>query len=224
MLTLSLNVDGVQRKIKTLAKTARDVEPALKIFDRYYRARVDQRFASQGPGWPARAESTEANQQRRERQARALAAHQLKRKLKKEYRRALKRLQRGKGTATAIGRRYLVLKEFERQMAGGILGQQTGADRRLEKSVAGLRERKGRAEAKASQRLLGKMPSSMFSKIANGTLVVGSKFKFAGVQNEGATVGHGAKVPARPFNYLEPIDVDVLAEILANRLQLAAES
>jgi hypothetical protein len=46
MLTLSLNVDGVQRKTKRLARNAKDVEPALTIFDRYYRARVDWRFAS----------------------------------------------------------------------------------------------------------------------------------------------------------------------------------
>jgi hypothetical protein len=34
LLTLSLNADGVQRKTKTLARTAKDIEPALKIFDR----------------------------------------------------------------------------------------------------------------------------------------------------------------------------------------------
>jgi phage gpG-like protein len=218
MLTLSLNAGFMQRKIKTLAKTARDVTPALKIFDRYYRARVDQRFASAGPGWPPRADSTEAKSGQRERQAHALAAHQLKRKLTKELKRALRRQRLGKGTAAAAERRYLVLKEFERQMARGTLGLQTGADRRLEKSVSGLRERKARAEAQAAQRLLGRIPSSMFSKITKGTLIVDSKFRAAGSHNEGDTVGHGAKLPARPFNYLEEIDVEVLCEILTNRL------
>jgi phage gpG-like protein len=221
MLTLSINVDGIQRKIKTLARTAKDLEPALKIFDRYYRARVDQRFASEGPGWPPRADSTEAKSGQRERQAHALAAHQLKRKLTKELKRALRRQRLGKGTAAAAERRYLVLKEFERQVAGGILGEQAGADRRLEKSIVGLRARKARADAQASGRVLGRMASSMFSKIAQGTLIVDSKIPWAGSHNEGDTVGHGARLPARPFNYLEEIDVEVLTEVLIRRMLVA---
>jgi phage gpG-like protein len=221
MLTLSFNVDGVQRKVKTLARTAKDVEPALKIFDRYYKVRLDERFLSQGPGWPPRADSTEAHSAHRGRQVKALAEHQLKRKLAKELRRALRRQRLGKGTAAAADRRYLVLKEFERQMAGGMVGRQAGADKRLEKSVGGLRERRARAEQKASERLLGRIPSSMFSKVAKGTLTVDSKIPWAGAHNEGDTVGHGAKLPARPFNYLEPVDVDVLVEILVNRMLVA---
>jgi phage gpG-like protein len=115
-----------------------------------------------------------------------------------------------------------VLKEFERQVAGGALGLQTGADRRLEKSVAGLRARRARAEAQASGRVLGSMASSMFSKIAKGTLIVDSKILWAGAHNEGDTVGHGARLPARPFNYLEEIDVEVLTEVLISRMLVVA--
>jgi phage gpG-like protein len=221
MLTISLSVDGVQRKIKTLARTAADLEPALKIFDAYYKARLAERFASQGPGWQPRAESTEARQEHRARQAQALAVNQLKRKLSRELKRAFRRQRLGKGTAASVERRYQVLKEFERQVAGGIMGRQLGADHRLEKSVSGLRERKARAETKASERILGRIPASMYSKIAKGTLTVDSRIPWAGSHNEGDTVGHGAHLPARPFNYLEAIDVDVLVEILVNQIMLS---
>jgi hypothetical protein len=100
MLTISLTVDGVQRKIKTLARTAADLQPALKIFDAYYKGRLAERFAK-------------------------------------------------------------------------------------------------------------------------CTLTVDSKIPWAGSHNEGDTVGHGAHLPARPFNYLGPIDFDVLVEILVNRLLIA---
>jgi phage gpG-like protein len=221
MLTISLTVDGVQRKIKTLARTAADLEPALKIFNAYYKVRLAERFASQGPGWAPRAESTEARQEHRARTAQALAVHQLKRKLSRELKRAIRRQRLGRGKASSVERRYHVLKEFERQVAGGIMGRQLGADRRLEKSVSGLRERKARAEAKASERILGRIPASMYSKVANGTLTIDSKIPWAGSHNEGDTVGHGAHLPARPFNYLEPIDVNVLVEILVNRMLVA---
>jgi phage gpG-like protein len=221
MLTISLNVDGVQRKIKTLARTAADLEPALKIFDAYYKARLAERFASQGPGWPPHADSTEARHEHRQQQAQALAVHQLKRKLSRELKRAIRRQRLGKGTAASVERRYQVLKEFERQVAGGIMGHQLGADRRLEKSVSGLHKRRARAEAKASERILGRIPASMYSKIAKGTLIVDSKIPWAGSHNEGDVVGNGARLPARPFNYLEPIDVDVLVEVLVNRMLIA---
>jgi phage gpG-like protein len=85
-----------------------------------------------------------------------------------------------------------------------------------------LRERRARAEAKASQRLLGRIPASMYSQISKGTLTIDSRIPWAGSHNEGDIVGNGARLPARPFNYLEPIDVDVLVEILVNRFILSS--
>jgi hypothetical protein len=110
MLTISLTVDGVQRKIKTLARTAADLGPALKIFNAYYKARLAERFASQDPGWPPHADSTEARHEHRARHAQALAVHQLKRKLSRELKRAIRRQRFGKGTAASVERRYQMLK------------------------------------------------------------------------------------------------------------------
>lgn len=220
MLTLSVNIDGLSRKLHTLAETAKDLEPALRIFDQYLRDQVAQRFASEGPGWPARKQATEGAHHR-EAQVHALAAHRLRSKLARELGRAQRRLRYGKGTAAAVDRRYAVLKEFERQVAGGVLGAQTGKDRRLEKSVSKLHERLGRAEAQASGRVLGRLGSSIASKVKRGSLTVYSKVPWAGVHNEGGQAGHGAQIPARPFLFLEPEDIDVLAEILVNRMLLA---
>ena len=220
MLTISVSIDGLERKLHTLAETAKDLEPALRILDTYLRGRVAQRFSSEGPGWPARKESTEAGHHR-EAQVQALAVHRLRRKLQRELRRAQRRLRYGKGTVAAVDRRYAVLKEFERQVAGGILDAQTGKDRRVEKSVRGLHERFGRAEAQASGRLLGRMASSIASSVRRGSLTVYSRVPWAGIHNEGGIGGHGAEIPPRPFLFLEPEDIDLLAELLANRMLLA---
>jgi hypothetical protein len=74
-----------------------------------------------------------------------------------------------------------------------------------------------RAEAQASARILGRGEASVYSKKGRSSLEVGSRIPWWGAQNEGATVGHGARLPARPNIYVEPIDVDVLLEILVNK-------
>lgn len=219
MITLSVNIDGIERKLETLAETAKDLEPALRMFDGYLRARVRQRFASGGPGWPERSAEDEGKRHRAD-QVDALAVHKMQRKLEREFDRARRRRAAGKGTEAAVERRYAVLKEFMRQAAGGAVGIQGGKDARREKSIAGLRQRFQRA-AERDHGILGKLASSIASTVSRGTLTLYSKVAWAGVHNEGGTVGHGATLPARPFLFLESSDIDVLAEILTNRFARA---
>src|SRR5262249_9929600 len=76
-------------RVRPAPEMKRTIAGALRIFDAYYRKRVQQRFASQGPGWaPRKEEPTPAT---REQQARALAEHEVKLKLFRQLRRAQKR-------------------------------------------------------------------------------------------------------------------------------------
>ena len=79
-----------------------------------------------------------------------------------------------------------------------------------------------RAQARA-EKVLGRVSQSFRSEIKRGGLVRESVIPWAGVHNEGGTAGHGAKIPARPFLFLEADDVDVLVEMLRERMLLAME-
>lgn len=203
------------------AEVARVISSSLKIWVAYFRRRVDNRFKEQGPGWAPRKASDDAIAAAREEKVKTLSEHRLKQKLVRDLVRARKRLDRGKGSDKAVERRYAVLKEFERQVAGGLQQLPASAskeDKRLAKSVAGLRQRKERAELQASERILGRISASIKSKTARGSADVFSSIDWAGVQNEGGVVGKGAQLPPRPFMYLTHQDVDVLVEIVNNRL------
>lgn len=220
-MDVGLTVTLTPPKFLPANQAALSLKSALRIFDTYYRRRIAQRFASEGPGWPPRVAVGDDAQKTRDEKVRALAEHKLKVKLFRELRRAQSRLSRGKGTTAALLRRARVVEEFKKQVSGD-QSPFYSSDKRAMKSVGKLRERFGRAEAAASARLLGRMPSAMRSKISGLVLTVINTISWSGAQNEGATVGHGAKLPARPFNYLDATDVEVFAEIVENLIIAAA--
>lgn len=199
------------------AEQRRVLAQSLKIFSAYFRHKVAQRFSQEGPGWPPR-QQTVATQQRREVHAKSLAEHRLRRKLERDIRRAKMRLGKGKGTQQSVDRRYAVLKEFERQVRGGTTQPSADKDdRRLQKSVSGLRGRMDRAGIEAASKVLGKLAGSIKAKLGGGELVVSSRVPWAGVHNEGGQVGRGAKIPARPFLFVENEDLEVLGQIMLTR-------
>lgn len=234
-MKLEVEVDELQ--FPDAAKIRRALNKALKIWNGYFRRRIANYFAEQGPGWSPRKVSTDAIAAARESSARNLSEHRLRRKLTRELRRAQKRLDAGKGTTSSVQRRAAVLREFERQVAGGDVGAGvklkmgskeqaiaglTGSmkgSKALQKSIAGLKERKARAEIEASGRVLGRIAQSIKTKYGTLELEVSSHIPWAGAQNEGATVGHGAQLPARPFLYVTAEDVAVLVEIVNNCLE-----
>lgn len=233
-MQLTLEVDPLQFPDPAAIRKALD--SALRIWNAYFRRRVEERFKQQGPGWPPRAAADDAVAAARESGARNIAEHRLRSKLIRELKRARGRLERGKGSLASVQRRAAVLREFDRQGAGGEIGVGTkvkqgskeqaiaglqgpmGASKALQKSVAGLRERRARAEIAAANQVLGRISTSIKSKQGRGQLDVFSQIDWAGVQNVGGVVGHGANLPARPFMYVTSEDAAVLAEIVTNRL------
>lgn len=115
----------------------------------------------------------------------------------------------------AVEARKAVLAEFERLAAGGDRSKTILTARQTE-SLAGQLDRA--TAAGREKPLLGKIAQSLKTEISGGTLRDGSEIPWSGVQNEGGTVGHGAKLPARPFAYLEEVDLRVLVEYIRDRL------
>jgi phage gpG-like protein len=138
-LTIVVEIDGMQRRLQTLVKTVKELEPALRLWDTYYRARVQRRFASEGPGWAPRKEEELARRDARNLgSAKSRALYQVERKLHKELRRASHSVD-----PQTYARRFFVLKEFERLRNGGsenlsTIGSLSKADRSILRQRSGI--------------------------------------------------------------------------------------
>lgn len=233
MLTLQYTSAGVSRKMQLAVDSLSTLDQVLRRFNKeHLRPKIDQKFRSQGPGWPGLAQATI---ERRGEQAgsvsariRAKALNSLDRSLEREQGRAERALYRSLTTpkqAHLTERRQKVLErhhrlraEFERVRAGGMYP--------LPKEAGKLGERIGRRHARAEERIrhyesgqaLGQIASSIGSKIQAHTLIVESRIEWAGVHNEGGVAGHGAKIPARTFLELDAEDLDVLARMTAEHM------
>lgn len=212
MIQLHINTAEGERVIETMARTLEDLEAPLAAWNKYYRKKVQERFDNQGPGWPE-TKSGKAAPKTQE-GVKQLADEMLTRKLKRDLERAAKKYARGKGSAKALARRYAVLKEFERIAAGGGAIATSFADKRLEKSVGNLRARHERATAKAQGKTLGRIASSIKSKVSETSVNVSSEIYWSGVHNDGGTAGRGAKIPKREFLAITDDDLKVLAKLI----------
>lgn len=228
MITLTVNTAQSVRKIDTIARSLDDLKPAFTAWNKWKRAKVQKSFDSGGPGWPATKKQAAigADSKKAEKvaeQSRQLADEMLRKKLQRQLRRAKKRNERGRGTAESVERRYLVLKEFERIAAGGSDSFSITGDKRLDKSIRGLRERQHRAQEKASTQTLGRIASSIKSKITRYDVTVYSEIPWAGAHNEGATVGKGSKLPKRTFLDLDDEDLEMLAKFIEAQVNVNGE-
>lgn len=196
----------------------RALNRALAIWLAYYRRRVDNRFKAGGPGWAPRKASTDAIATARAHKVKNLSEHKLRRKLERDLRRAKQRLDRGKGSEASVWRRAAVLRAFDVSSGKEDATKRAKFDRRLEKSVAGLKDRAARAAADIDAQILGKIAQSVSGKAKSLEAEVKSKIPWSGVHNEGGVAGHGAVEPERPFLYVDAEDAEVLAEIVNNQL------
>lgn len=248
LLEFYVDLSGMRRKLSVLVDNARDLNAPLKAFGKsYLRHKIQQHFDEEGPGWPQRSPETLkrlANTGGVLRGATAERAQGLmRRKLQRELRRAKKnrnrfddpmvlaREQAKQNKRAAEGKRSLSMAEVIRRKNAAVERRKrvleifeaiaSGADVSgpgIEKLVGKLNERMGRARARVSGPLLGKIASSFKLTVENGTLVYGSTIPWSGAHNEGATVGNGADLKARPFAYLTEQDLDVLVDMLIAHL------
>lgn len=201
-------------KYASPAQMKKEIAQALKIFSAYYQKRVQQRFAAQGPGWPPR-KSSDAAEARRNASVAALAEHKLKSRLRSVLRMSAKKLAQGKGTTENIVKKTRQLEELKRQTSG----KQSPFFVPTEKEAQSVMKQRHKAVAKAASakgQMLGRMANAMKAKITGMVLEVVNTVEFSAVQNEGGTVGHNAKIPARPFQFFDDTDLDVFSEIVTN--------
>lgn len=228
MISLRVSVNGNLRTIDTMATRLEDLALPLEQWNKYKRKQVQAIFDAGGPGWPAKAGAQHGPQTASQADAtaaktKALADNILRIKLRAELRRAQRKHARGKGneskSAQTMARRYAVLKEFERLAAGGDPTKGMTGDAKLDKSVRGLRERHARASVKAASRPLGRIAQSIRSKLEKSTVSIYSTIPWSSAHNEGATVGHGAKLPQRQFLDVTETDTAVLLMLITAYVQ-----
>lgn len=237
MLTLRFDDGGVIRSLDLAIDSLKDLGPIFGRYIKWLRPEIDKVFQQQGPGWAPLAQATLDDRKMRleavAEKIRSGSMNNLRRKLAGEQGRVAKRLekrqrlmdysQKGRkllaSAERALARQKTIGAEFERR-AAGVFGP---VDKDTAKATKKLGERIGRREARAEAKiqafergdLLGAIANSIGYEVQGSTLTVFSHIGWAGAHNDGATVGHGARLPERKFLEWTPERVAKLAEIAA---------
>lgn len=239
MFSVTVNIDGIERKMNTLANTAGDLSTALKRMGGHLKARAQERYEAQS--FAPLAQST-----LRARAQEGLRV--LERKLETDYRKAKrkafqsardKRAPRG-AIATALARltlsdlvperasvlssrgvqnRLKILEEFRRRHRGG-----EGGAALSEKQAKSLGDREARAIGRqVGKPILGGLSRTLVVRLdGRGSVTLWSRTfqHFSDVHNRGGSAGHGAKIPQRMTVTVDDHDIDVFIEILREELLL----
>jgi hypothetical protein len=233
----SIKVSGdLGQKFKIMAANLDTVDEALKQFSKYLRDKAKGKFESEGPGWPGLAQSTD------QRLAHSFTGKfTVDGKLRKSSQKAMlaqieKSIKKGKLPMSA---RTLFKKMAAGNLAGDDLalrafghieGKKKAKDlntvektqRKLQKLGQQTRDQRraglNKTRALGKHKMLGKLASSIKSKMAKHTLTVYSGVPWAGVHNEGGTGGKGARIPQRQFLNLDQEDLEVLSALLEAQL------
>lgn len=226
-LTLSVDTTSGRRRIELMIRALADLQPPLRSFGAYLRAKFKGRFDAQGPGWPPLAQST-GHELIHRYTGRVTAAGRLRETSRLKRLRA--QLQRDV-RKERLDARVLTAFELATRSTGGAAlgaairlhvatqryaGELRNTAKALDRAHEGKRTRQARAITRHHQ-LLGKLRSTIKARLEGSGIRIGSFVPWAGVHNEGGPVGHGATVPARTFAELEDEDVDVFAKLLLDR-------
>lgn len=222
-LVIEVQDGPLRRKCKAWIDTSKDVSPILRRIGAAIKKDSAERFAAGGPGWAPRKASTElkrtgeAQQLREQQTTQKRAQSKVLVKLRRDFRRAKKKF-----SEDAAQRRYEIIKEFERYIAGGradvSLADKFSASKTLKRTM----ERLDRQLKRDSGRLLGKMSGANQAKLDGKSVVVRNMarnkkgVRFSAAHNEGAVVGHGAKLDKREFLSITPDLADTFPRIVQN--------
>lgn len=223
-ITVASNFDGAEHRWALYIDAAKNVEPALKEFAKYLRKKTSDRFKQQGPGWKPLAESTrekltatKAGRITRTGKVSASSGRRLAQAVKKQIK---------AGTATSAAKTAI-----EKMIKSGLTGNSiamlafaasrgafgTAGGKTVMKIAKELEKGPSKKNALAKHKLLGKLSSSIKTKVSNNSLVVYSIVPWSGVHNDGGS-GKNNTIPARTFLKLDDEDVAKLAELLEAHL------
>lgn len=226
-LTLAIDTTSGRRRVEVMLRALTDLQPPLRSFGAYLRAKFKGRFDAEGPGWPPLAQST-GHELIHRFTGKVTAAGRLRETSRLKRLRA--QLQRDVRKERLDARVLTAFELATRSTGGAALGAairlHVGSQRyagelrniakALDRAHQGKRSRQTRAIVR-HHRLLGKLRSTIKARLEGSGIRIGSFVPWAGVHNEGGAVGRGATVPARTFAELEDDDVDVFAKLLLER-------
>ncbi len=213
-ISFKYQFENVEHSLDLMIDSLTDLKPILRKFGKYKREQVQEIFESEGPGWQPHAESTQISMPTR---IKKRAEASLRTKLRRDVRRAHRRLEQGKGKLKALENRTEVLGEFERLTAGG-----KPEESKLDlKKANKLQARIGRAFTKAESqvgKVLGRMASSVKTEVDESSLTIMSKIPWAGIHNDGGVAGNNAQIPERKFLEWTPDDINQFVQIVEDHL------
>lgn len=217
MFSVAVNIDGLVTKMDTLALSARDLDEPLRRFGAYMRKKAIAKYERQNF-----APLADATVMARARGGRKSLEGKLYSDVRKAQRRQAARGERDKSRGTA--NRLAVLAAYQEQrgfkragIASGVLAELTF------KQALSLGAREDRAITRAvGKPVLGGLPRTVGFEVRGGSMTLASRTheKWTAAHNEGATVGHGAKLPERRTIEVEGVDLVVLQSILKSHLLL----
>lgn len=218
MLSVYVNVDGVNHKMDTIVDAVDELEPALKKFGAYLKHRAQEKYKAQN--FVPLAPATIAKREQK-------GLRQIESKFGSELRSSL---TSAKAKESTKERRAATLLEFQREYRNGrssVDWKARGYDLEASKTklslkqMVGLHGRVNKAVQKAvNSPVLGKLGSSLRVTIEDGTVTLASRTKgnWSAVHNEGD--GHN---PKRETIKLEAKDLDVFVEILRDHFLMRLE-
>lgn len=234
-LTFTVDTARGRRKLEVVGASLQDLQAVLGPFNKYLRAKIKKRFDAEGPGWAPSAESTDrrllhslktpvtaAGKVRLTKGVEGLKS-QLVRDVQKnrvdlQVLEALSRATRATGGGR-LGEALRSNSGWRGKRGPRYLGQLKAIAVEAKRAAKG----KGKNQREiAKHKILGKLASSIYSEVQRQHLKIASRIDWAGVHNVGGVVGHGAKIAARPFAYLEPEDIQLLVDMIHQRVRLAA--
>lgn len=233
----SLKVTGdLGKAFKIAADNASDLKEVLSQFSKYLRGKVKEHFEEGGPGWPALSSGTK-NRLQHSFTGKFTAHGKLRKSAQKSI---LKQIEKGisKGKIPMAAR-----SQFKAIVAGNLAGNNTALrafgfiegkkkakdqnaaekiQSKLNKLAAQTHSKRSegleKTRASGKHKLLGKLASSIKSKVTKDTLEVFSAVEWANVHDDGGTAGHGSKIPKREFMRLDENDLKVLATLLEGHI------
>lgn len=236
MLTVKYDDGGVPQSLELMADSFAELGPVFRPYAKYMRTQVDQVFKSSGQGeWAQRAEASQAQyddtKQSRIAKLEANKYASLASRLRSETKRARRGFIKASGSGAdskltkrrlrSVERYEAQQQELQRLTQGG----ERSGDRSFKKFYGRVERRDQRAAemiaAVESGQLLGRIANSFNISWDKSSWTMRSEIPWAGAHESGATVGHGAKLPARPFLHWTRERLDKFVE-LANAHVLAA--
>jgi phage gpG-like protein len=220
----------VQKALRVTVDALTDLAPIFKRFLAWLRPEIQKVFDQQGPGW---APLDKASKERRTKsmpeladRIRQRALNPLERSVGRTHSRAVKRFIKTSPDAKLYERRKKTLAKQEAQHAEA---QRIAQEQRdaiygplpTGKQFAKIGQRVEKYRASAEERiaalergdLLGRIASSIRSRIDRGSLTIESMIQWAGVHNDGGTAGNGARIPERKFLEWTPERIEKFIEI-----------